>query len=421
MEINSFKGRDECLLCDGISLRKIVDLGLTPLANKLVRDKMTNSYLYPLELFVCQECGHVQLGIVLDTGYVFSDYPYRSNAGITSRNRLEKLAINLLKRFKTESSAQSFKIFEIGSNDGTLLNFFNQLGCTVLGIDPVAEAVVEAKFMGIETINSFFSNKTLITNPEVLDEWNLIIINNVLAHTNYVQDILEAITKLMSDKTVLVIEFSYLVDVYEKNLFDTIYHEHTSYFCIAPLARILNRFGLKIFDVERFDAHGGSARVFVVKNNNGVEVKPSVNNILAHEKQLDLVSGSSWIIFRNNLNSLNLKIARSLSILGQNNKIVGYGVPAKFSTMFYGLGLEQSSFDYFVDDNPHKVGKLVPGLKHEIYPVEYLFETKPKVIFVFCWNYAVDVERFVRRECDFIESIIIPLPKFEIIEISDSQ
>jgi hypothetical protein len=164
------------LLCDSTFLLKIVDLGHTPLANKLVRDEINNSNLYPLELFVCQNCGHIQLGIVLDTNYVFSDYPYRSNAGTTSINRLEKLAVDLFERFKAESNAQSFKVFEIGSNDGTLLNFFKKIGCTVLGIDPAADAVIEAQSQGIETINSFFSNETLISNPEVVDEWNLIII-----------------------------------------------------------------------------------------------------------------------------------------------------------------------------------------------------------------------------------------------------
>ena len=407
------------MLCDSAFLLKIVDLGHTPLANKLVRDEINNSNLYPLELFVCQNCGHIQLGIVLDTNYVFSDYPYRSNAGTTSINRLEKLAVDLFERFKAESNAQSFKVFEIGSNDGTLLNFFKKIGCTVLGIDPAADAVIEAQSQGIETINSFFSNETLISNPEVVDEWNLIIINNVLAHTNNVKDILDGIAKLMTNKTILVIEFSYLIDIFEKSLFDTIYHEHISYFYINPLEEVLNKFGLEIFDIERFDAHGGSARIFVAKQSIEMKIQPGVNKIREYENSLNLYSKDSWIRFKDNISALNLKIASSLTALRQNNnKIVGYGVPAKFSTMFYGLGLSQDSFDYFVDNNPHKVGKLVPGLSREIRPITHLFETKPKCIFIFCWNYSVDVESFIRKECNFVEFVIIPLPKFEIITIN---
>lgn len=383
---------------------------------------MINSFLYPLELFICKECGHVQLGIVLDTNFVFSDYPYRSNTGITSINRLEKLAVDLFERFKTEPNTQNFKVFEIGSNDGTLLNFFKKIGCSVLGIDPAYEAVIEARSLEIETIHSFFSNETLISNPEVIEEWNLIIINNVLAHTNSVQEILEGITKLMTNNTKLVIEFSYLIDVFEKNLFDTIYHEHVSYFYINPLAKVLAKFGLKIFDIERFDAHGGSLRVFVAKNKNELQIKPSVDKLLVYENDLNLNSKNSWVMFGNNLNSLNLMIASSLKILKQDNiKVVGYGIPAKFSTMFYGLHISPNFFDYFVDDNPNKVGKLVPGLNYEIRPVADLFETKPEFIFVFCWNYAVDVENFVRKECPFVKSLIIPLPNFEIIEINYSQ
>lgn len=410
------------MLCDSTSFRKIVDLGQTPLANKLVKDKISNSDFYPLELFLCQKCGHIQLGIVLDTNFVFSDYPYRSNTGTTSVKRLNTLALDLFERFNTESTRQNFKIFEIGSNDGTLLNSFKKLGCTVLGIDPATEAAKEAQSQDIETINSFFSNETLISNPEVLNNWNLIIINNVLAHTNSVQEILAAITKLMTNETVLVIEFSYLVDVFEKNLFDTIYHEHISYFYINPLKRILDKLGLKIFDIERFDAHGGSARVFIAKNDNVVKISSIVSKTCAYENELNLTSIDRWIVFSEQLNSLNLKIDNVLRGLRKNNeRIVGYGVPAKFSTMFYALGLNHEFFDYFVDDNPNKVGKLVPGLNDEIRPVTLLLDTQPKFIFIFCWNYAAEVENFIRKECGFVQSLIIPLPKFEILQINDSQ
>lgn len=410
------------MLCESAYLSKIVDLGQTPLANKLVKDKISNSFLYPLELFVCQKCGHIQIGIVLDTSYVFSDYPYRSSAGTTSINRLNALALDLFERFNTGSTPGNFKIFEIGSNDGTLLNSFKKLGCTVLGIDPATEAAQEAQSQDIDTINSFFSSETLISNPEVFNNWNLIIINNVLAHTNNVQEILNVITKIMMDETVLVIEFSYLVDVFEKNLFDTIYHEHISYFSINPLKKILDKIGLKIFDIERFDAHGGSVRVFIAKNNNLVTIAPIVSNTCLYENELNLSSIDSWKVFSGHLNSLKLKINHVLRNLKKSNeKIVGYGVPAKFSTMLYGLGLDPGFFEYFVDDNPNKVGKLVPGLNQEIYPVAHLFDTRPKFIFVFCWNYAVDVETFVRRECDFVQSLVIPLPKFDVLQISDSQ
>lgn len=410
------------MLCNSDYLVVIVDLGITPLANKLVNDATENSLFYPLQLVMCRNCGHVQLGIILDTHFVFSEYPYRSNTGTTSMIRLEELSSSLVNLNIDKSDSEVLKVFEIGSNDGSLLNYFKKLGCVVLGIDPAYEAVAEARSIGIETIHSFFSSETIESYPTVIDDWDLIIINNVLAHTNNVCEILEGISILMSDKTKLVIEFSYLVDVLEKNLFDTIYHEHVSYFSLTSLVPILSRFGLKIFKVERFDAHGGSLRVFVAKKISGLELDNSFIELLKYEEHIDIFSISNWKTFEGMIQDLRSKISDTLlSIKQHNNELVGYGVPAKFSTMFYGLGLSADLFDYFVDDNQNKVGKLVPGLNTEVESVMKLFDTQPEFIFVFCWNYIDDVKSFISEKCVFVKTIVVPLPSFEIIEISRNQ
>jgi len=422
LNISTIKSRKKCLLCNSDYLEVVVDLGITPLANKLVNETIENSLFYPLQLVMCRNCGHVQLGLILDTNFVFSDYPYRSNTGTTSMIRLEELSLDLVKLNINKSNSGVLKVFEIGSNDGSLLNYFKKLGCVVLGIDPAFEAVVEARSIGIETIHSFFSLETIESYPHVTDEWDLIIINNVLAHTNNVSEILEGISTLMSDKTKLVIEFSYLVDVLERNLFDTIYHEHVSYFSLTSLVPILKRFGLKIFKVERFDAHGGSLRVFAAKKINGLDSDNSFIELLKYEEDIDILSTSNWKTFEKMIQDLRFKISDTLFSLKQNNsKVVGYGVPAKFSTMFYGLGLSSELFDYFVDDNQNKVGKLVPGLNIEVKSVMTLFDTQPECIFVFCWNYINDVKDFISKECVFVKTIIVPLPSFEIIEINRSQ
>jgi hypothetical protein len=411
-----------CLLCHSDHLEKVVDLGPTPLANKLVKNASKNSLLYPLQLVMCQDCGHVQLSLILDTNFVFSEYPYRSNTGTTSMIRLKELSSNLISSHVNESNSGPIKVFEIGSNDGSLLNFLKKLGCVVLGIDPASEAVAEARSIGIETIHSFFSLETIDSYPRVIDEWDFIIINNVLAHTNNVSEILNGISVLMSNKTRLVIEFSYLVDILEKNLFDTIYHEHVSYFSLTSLTPILSRFGLEILKVERFDAHGGSLRVFAVKKNSGLVADKSFTELLKYEQNSNILSTSSWKSFERQIQGLRFQVSNILSFLKQNNtKVVGYGVPAKFSTMFYGLGLSPNLFDYFVDDNQNKVGKLVPGLNIEVQSVVKLFETQPEYIFVFCWNYIDDVKDFVNKKCVFVKSIVVPLPSFKVIETNHNQ
>lgn len=409
-------------MCTSNLLEEIIDLGQTPLANKLTENSSLNSLKYPLNLVLCKKCGHIQLGIVLDTDFVFSDYPYRSNSGKTSIERLENLAFNLYSKFRPNNKSLPFKVFEIGSNDGSLLKFFQSLGCEVLGIDPANEAVIEAKSSGIKTIQGFFTDQSPNLYSEIVDSWDLIVINNVLAHTNNVNSVLKGISKIMSSETKLVIEFSYLVDVYEKNLFDTIYHEHISYFLLTPLAEVLKKYNLKIFDVEKFEAHGGSLRVYAVKNENATAINATVKQLLANESDLRLDVSDNWLAFTDTIKTLELKVKDTLELFNVSTlDVVGYGISAKFSTMFYGLNLGSDSFKYFVDDNVNKVGKLVPGIDVNIQSISSLKEGKASAIFVFCWNYSSDVESFVRKNCPSVKFIIVPLPIFKIIDVGYSQ
>ena len=409
-------------MCTSNLLEEIIDLGQTPLANKLTENSSLNSLKYPLNLVLCKKCGHIQLGVVLDTDFVFSDYPYRSNSGKTSIERLENLAFNLYSKFRPNNKSLPFKVFEIGSNDGSLLKFFQSLGCEVLGIDPANEAVIEAKSSGIKTIHGFFTDQSPNLYSEIVDRWDLIVINNVLAHTNNVNSVLKGISKIMSSETKLVIEFSYLVDVYEKNLFDTIYHEHVSYFLLTPLAEVLKKYKLKIFDVEKFEAHGGSLRVYAVKNENATAINATVKQLLANESDLRLDVSDNWLAFTDTIKTLELKVKDTLESFNVSTlDVVGYGISAKFSTMFYGLNLGSDSFKYFVDDNANKVGKLVPGIDVNIQSISSLKEGIASAIFVFCWNYSSDVESFVRKNCPSVKFIIVPLPNFKIIDVGYSQ
>lgn len=373
-------------------------------------------------MVLCEKCGHVQLGVILDTSFVFSDYPYRSNSGKTSVERLENLALNLHKRFKTNSPSRTFKIFEIGSNDGSLLKFFKRLGCEVLGIDPAREAVMDAQSSGINTIHGFFTNQSPNLYSDIINEWDLIVINNVLAHTNNVNEVLAGISAIMSSETKLIIEFSYLVDVFEKNLFDTIYHEHISYFLLNPLVEVLSKYNLKVFDVEKFDAHGGSLRVFAVKNENNASINIAVKELLIYENNLKLDVLDNWLPLRDSLKVLESKVNKSLESFNLSGlDVVGYGISAKFTTMFYGLNLKADYFKYFVDDNANKIGKYVPGIDVKIQSVDTLNRSTAQVIFVFCWNYASDVETFIRKNCPSVKFIIVPLPSFKIIDVGHSQ
>jgi hypothetical protein len=396
-----------CLLCNKSAVEQVICLPKTPLANSLPLDNVEVDF-YPLDLGICKSCGHIQLTYIVNPQVLFTDYPYLSNSGSQSVDRLDLLADDLHSKFPAKEKKV---VIEIGSNDGYLLKQFKNKGWLVLGIDPSVKASSIANESGVENICDFFSpelaNRISIShnNPD------LIIANNVLAHTDKMNEIFSGITKLMTNSTILVVEFSYALDVYEKMLIDTIYHEHMSYHSLIPLTIFLNKFNLCIFDAIRFDAHGGSLRIYIKKIIPSIVVSPIVESLIKQEKNLKLSSAETWAIFEKKLKKIRLDINELLSKLVDNDKrIVGFGVPAKFTTLFYALGLDQRYFYYLVDDNPLKHYRFAPGTNLQIFDSSRLQTDTPDYIFIFSWNYAESITTRIYENQLSTEGIIVPLP-----------
>jgi len=415
-QVYSVKKR--CVLCHSTNLTTLIEFPNTPIANEIVSRNNINVELekFPLILGICIDCKHVQLLSMINPVRLFSQYTYQSNSNKTTEKRLDNLANKLDETYGAKSSK---KVLEIGSNDGHLLQAFSERGWKVLGVDPAENIAAIANARGIETINAFFGSSLLPIIEEKITRPDLIVANNVLAHSDELVDIFTGISSLMGTTTVLIVEFSYLGDVFEKLLFDTIYHEHTSYHSILSLTSFLNRYDLEIFELERISAHGGSLRVHICKSNARL-ISPEINLLLQRERDHELDEIKSWSNFAERINTLKLRVHQEINnVTEKKGKIVGYGVPAKFATLFHVLELDSSKFDYLVDDNQIKIGGCGPGTSLLIRSF-YEFEKSGGTdnVFLFSWNYSEEiVEKLISQK--LVKSkIIIPLPSFQVREVT---
>ncbi len=410
----------KCVLCNSIKLEKITNFPPTPIANQLFDPESllpTGQEFFPLNLCLCLDCNHLQIDTLVDPTILFANYPYVSNSSLAMAKRLEALAEKYISQFQLNNSDL---VVEIGSNDGYLLSQIKSSGCEVLGIDPAINATDIAIRSEIPTIVDFFSSRVARTIVEGYSTPKLIIANNVLAHSDSLQDIFGGISILMGSDSTAVIEFSYVVDVFEKLLFDTIYHEHTSYHSIAPLKAFLIKFDLEIFDVERFDAHGGSARVYIKKIGARQPISQSVELAIDHEATLGIHDAKTWDGFNQRVSELAQKLNEEIAeIKSRGETLLGYGVPAKFTSLFHILGLRELDFDFIVDDNPLKIGKFAPGTKIQISSLEEIPLVDNAVIF--SWNYSTSiVEKIVKAE-RVRRTILLPLPEFRVIKLSEDR
>lgn len=418
MQNTDYQIKKFCVLCNSSNLSKILDLGKTPLANELLPagDPKNKQEMFDLIVGKCDDCMHIQLLSMVNPARFFTNYPYFSKINSTTDVRFQNLSSSLDRRYGERND--NFLI-EIGSNDGSLCAKFLSLGWRVLGVDPAESPVRYALENGIDSICDYFSSSVA---ENILDKYglpNLIIANNVLAHSDHLRDIFLGIKLLMNNQTVLVLEVSYGLKVFENFLFDTIYHEHTSYHTLFSILPFLDSYGLKVFDVEQFDAHGGSIRIHICLRDALRTVQNTVNNLLNHEIASGINETNSWKKYSQDVDSLGVDLRNKISDIRKSNQsIAGYGVPAKFSTLFHVFKLDQIDFEIIVDDNPIKQGHLAPGTTLEIFSPQSLRAQPADHILVFSWNYALEISQFIRANKLANKSIIVPLPKLRINEIN---
>jgi SAM-dependent methyltransferase len=415
--VTAFHLRTTCRLCDAPTTPAF-ELTPTPPANELVTRQFVESGevqdTFPLPVATCNACGHVQLSCVVDPERLFLNYPYRSGASPVFREHLRKYADSVMSRFGKPNY-----MVEIGSNDGTMLRMFRDKGIWSVGFDTV-DLDETNRVVGIGHQKMFFTRKEAVQLRETIDvvpdgHADLIVANHVFAHAEDLRDIALGVRDLLSDDGVFVFEVGYLVDVVEKCLFDTIYHEHLSYHHLRPLVPFFDGLGMTLFDAEWVDTQGGSLRCFVKKNRfEDSDLSKEACRLLDYEKSIGLSIEKVNETVRAmgpRIEKIRIELGDVLSRIKESHaSIAGYGAPAKCCTLMHTLGFGPDVLDFIVDDNQVKHGLFTPGKHVEIRPVSALYEERPDYVLVLAWNFA---DSIITAHPEF--KFIVPLPKVELV------
>ncbi len=378
----------KCRICNSSDLVPYLDLGKNALANSFIDPKniKKEELKFELKAVYCKNCHLAQLSNTVDKSVLFSNYKYFSSASKPLEPYFKEYAKKVEKLFPKHSSGF---IVEIGSNDGILLQYFNKKNAKKLGIDPAKNIAKTTADKGITTLPLFFTNK----NSEIIKnkhgQADIIIANHVLAHISDLHDTISGVKNLLDKNGIFIFEVQYLKNLLEKNQFDNTYHEHSSYFSLKPLVKLLGAYGLTVFIVEKTNAQGGSIRVYSTHKDNSVKKHPSVNKTLKEEEKSGLYELKTFIKFGKKPEKLKKDLQLLLSkIKKQGKKISAYGASAKGNTLLQYLDLKPGTIDYIVDTTKAKQGTYTPGTHIPVFPPEHLYVDKPDYVLILAWNYA---------------------------------
>ncbi|MEV3571553.1 class I SAM-dependent methyltransferase [Paenibacillus larvae] len=382
----------QCRFCSRSTLYSFVDLGLTPLSNAFVKEEHLGKYeaFYPLHAYVCASCFLVQLEQFESPEHIFGDYAYFSSFSSSWLAHAERYAHQVTSAFGLDKHSN---VVEIASNDGYLLRYFKQSGIRVLGIEPAGNVAEAAMERGIPTVIDFFGSKLASELTRQGRGADLLIGNNVLAHVPDLNDFISGMKILLNENGIITMEFPHLLQLMLHNQFDTIYHEHFSYFSLLTVKHVFASHGLVIFDVEELSTHGGSLRIYAKHETDGTKQETErLRKLIEQERTYKLDTLQAYLVFSEQVKQVKRDIWKCL--IGLKNKgkqMVGYGAPAKGNTLLNYCGVGKDVIDYVVDRNPYKQGLYLPGTRIPIYPPDRIRETEPDVVIIMPWNLSDEV------------------------------
>lgn len=385
----------KCRVCNSPKLKKIFSLGNQPLANNLASFKNEKKENYPLALNVCKSCFNCQLTYVINPKKLFLNYLYKSSISKSFQEHFELASQKYVSMFSL-SKKKSF-ILDIGSNDGiALIPFKNKGFKNLIGIEPSKNLANITKKLKITTYNNFLNNKI---SHELFNKCDLILASNVFAHVNNIKKTTNNIFKCLKLNGTLIIEVQYLVNMLKDGSFDNIYHEHVNYWSVSSLSNFFFQFNAIIFKVEKINTHGGSIRVFIKKNSNKKPIKhKSLIYFLNLEKKLKINKLKTYYNFKNFVIRRKKKIKKLFRNLELGKKlIIGYGAPAKATTLINYFGL-QKKIKYIIDDNKFKENKFIPNTDIQI--VSKSKNTYVDTIIIFAWNYFNEIKNNNKNLCN---------------------
>lgn len=402
-----------CRLCKGKDLKKVLDLGKTPPANSFLKKSQLKDKedFFPLVVNFCRNCSQLQLSHVVSPEILFRHYVWVSSTSPVTVLHFGEYAKSTFEKIGLKKGDL---VVEMGSNDGVLLKPFKKLGARVLGVDPARNVARRATKEGILTLPHFFNVKIAKQIVKKYGKAKVIAANNVFAHINDLDEIVNAVHELLDSQGAFVIEAPYNIDLVEKNLFDIVYHEHLSYLAIKPLDKFFKSFGMQIFDVEKKDVHGGSVRISIKFKDAKHQVRNSVKEFIALEDSKRLFDINTYYEFAKNIKKNKISLLKLLKKLKkEKNHIAGYGAPAKATTLLHYFGIGKDIIDFIADDSHFKHGLFTPGKHIPIVPPENLYTKKPDYLLILAWNFAKPImkmhEKFRQQGGKFI--VPVPTPK----------
>jgi SAM-dependent methyltransferase len=401
-----------CRFCQAPLTQSFADLGMSPLSNAYLRADQLGAMerFYPLHAWVCGSCFLVQLDEFESPDKIFSDYAYFSSYSDSWLAHCEAYARMAIQRFGLGRSSQ---VVEIASNDGYLLQYFRNAGIPVLGVEPAANVAEVARAKGVPTEVCFLTVDTARGLAKRGVAADLLVGNNVFAHVPDLNDFTEGLRTLLAPQGVLTLEFPHVLHLMQENQFDTIYHEHFSYFSLRTAQAVLAVHGLAVFDVEELPTHGGSLRVYACRAEAASKRMTSAPDVLvAREEAAGLDALTTYSRFAEQVRATKRALLRLLIDAREDAKrVVGYGAPAKGNTLLNYCGVRTDLVEFTVDRSPHKQGKFLPGTHVPIYAPERIFEARPDYVLILPWNLKCEVIDQMAGIRDWGGRFIVPIPK----------
>jgi SAM-dependent methyltransferase len=410
MDINN-----ACRFCGVPLTHTFVDLGVSPLANSYLRADQLNQMepFYPLHAYVCESCSLVQLPAMESPEHIFGDYAYFSSYSDSWLKHAKDYTDLMMERFGLGADHQ---VIEIASNDGYLLQYFKNKGVPVLGIEPARNVAQAAQDRGIPTVVKFFGVQTAQELASEQKFADLLIGNNVLAHVPDLNDFVRGMKIALKPGGIITMEFPHLMRLIEENQFDTIYHEHFSYFSFLAVRRVFAEHGLELFDVEELPTHGGSLRIYARHvEDPSKPVSQRVTGLAAREESGGFNTLQPYLAFGEKVKETKRSILEFLIQAKRAGKsIVGYGAPAKGNTLLNYCGIRTDCLDYTVDRSPHKQGHFLPGTRIPIFHPDKIEETRPDYVLILPWNLKDEIMEQMAHVRDWGGQFLVPIPEVRV-------
>jgi len=376
-------------------------------------DPNSNLPAFPMDLYMCSQCGHAQLLDVVDPDILYGNYIYTSRSSSDLDGHFENYAKKLL---SYAGLTPSSLVIDIGSNDGLLLSKFKKLGCVVQGVDPARAIAIIARENGIPTVNDFFTPAVVTELLDTVGTADLVCANNVFSHTDDLRQFAECARAILKPQGIFVFEVSYLRDMIENKVIDYIYHEHLAHHSLQPLKLFFESLGMRLFDVERIPTKGGSIRGYVSLEHARWKEDAVVSNLIEQEVSVRLYDADRYRALQNEFELLKTNVREILyESRVRGNTIASYGASATTTVLNELLSVNEH-LSFIVDDNTERHGRLSPGHKIKVHPPKQLLSKMPEYVFISAWRFAKEI---ISRNSEYIArggKFLVPLPKLEVFQ-----